>query len=50
MQHHSVLGQVVIGYSPIIGRQRQVVATRLTVFPARSDSTPDAALLLHALH
>ena len=50
MQHHSVLGQVVIGYSPIIGRQRQVVATRLTVFPARADSTPEAGPLLHALH
>jgi EAL and modified HD-GYP domain-containing signal transduction protein len=50
MQHHPVLGQVALGYSPIIGRQRQVVATRLTVFPAQPDSAPDALPLLLALH
>lgn len=50
MQQHPVLGQVAFGYSPVIGRQRQVVATRLTVFPARPDAAPDAGPLLHALH
>jgi EAL and modified HD-GYP domain-containing signal transduction protein len=50
MQNHPVLGQVALGYSPIIGRQQQVVATRLTVFPARPDSAPDALPLLLALH
>ena len=32
MQDHPVLGHVALGYSPIIDRQRNVVATRLTVF------------------
>ena len=38
-----------LGYSPVIGRQRQVVATRVTVFPVSSDSKPDASALLAAL-
>ena len=50
MQEHSVLGQVALAYSPVIGRNRQVVATRLTVFPARPDSAPLVGPLLHALH
>jgi len=49
MRDHPVLGQVALGYSPMIDRQRNVVATRLTVFPDRPDATPDAAALLAAL-
>jgi EAL and modified HD-GYP domain-containing signal transduction protein len=48
MQDHPVLGQVTLGYSPMIDRQRAVVATRLTVFPERPDATPDAGALLAA--
>jgi c-di-GMP phosphodiesterase len=49
MKEHPVLGQVALGYSPMIDRQRAVVATRLTVFPERPDSVPDAHALLNAL-
>ncbi|MDP1900667.1 MAG: HDOD domain-containing protein [Rubrivivax sp.] len=49
MQDHPVLGQVALGYSPIIDRQRAVVATRLTIFPERPDVVPDAHALLQAL-
>jgi c-di-GMP phosphodiesterase len=49
MKEHPVLGQVALGYSPMIDRQRAVVATRLTVFPERPDATPDAHALLNAL-
>lgn len=50
MNDHPVLGQVALGYSPMIDRQRAVIATRLTVFPERPDATPDAAALLAAIH
>ncbi len=49
MQEHPVLGHVALGYSPMIDRQRAVVATRLTIFPERPDATPDAKALLAAL-
>jgi EAL and modified HD-GYP domain-containing signal transduction protein len=49
MNEHPVLGQVVLGYSPMIDRQRVVLATRLTAFPLRPDAEPDAAALLQAL-
>lgn len=49
MQDHPVLGQVALGYSPMIDRQRAVIATRLTVFPERPDAAPDPAALLSAL-
>ncbi len=48
MQDHPVLGQVALGYSPMIDRQRAVIATRLTVFPARPDAAPDPEALLRA--
>lgn len=50
MQEHPVMGQVALGYTPMINRQREVVATRLTVFPDRPDAAPDAGALLAALH
>lgn len=49
MQTSPVLGQVALGYCPMIDRDRAVVATRLTVFPERPDAVPDAAALLHEL-
>jgi EAL and modified HD-GYP domain-containing signal transduction protein len=49
MQQSSTLGQLVLGYSPMINRERTVVATRLTVFPERRDAAPDVAGLLRAL-
>jgi c-di-GMP phosphodiesterase len=49
MTANTVLGQVALGYCPMIDRQRAVVATRLTVFPERPDDTPDAPALLAAL-
>jgi EAL and modified HD-GYP domain-containing signal transduction protein len=49
MQEHPVLGQVALGYSPMIDPQRAVMALRLTVFPERPDVTPDAAALLRAI-
>ncbi len=49
MSEHPVLGQVALGYSPMIDRQRSVVATRLTIFPERPDAAPDPDALLQAL-
>lgn len=52
MREHTVLGQVALGYSPMVDRRREVLATRLTIFPTRPDalSTPqEAAALLAAL-
>lgn len=49
MQDHPILAQVVLGYSPMIDRQRAVMATRLTVFPARPDAALDAGALLGAV-
>jgi EAL and modified HD-GYP domain-containing signal transduction protein len=49
MQDHPILAQVVLGYSPMIDRERSVMATRLTVFPARPDAPLDAAALLAAV-
>ena len=50
MQEHPVLGQVTLAYSPMIDRQRVVVATRLTIFPDRPDAAPDAQALFAALN
>mgnify|MGYP000364316087 CR=1 FL=1 len=44
-----VLSHVALGYSPMIDRQRAVVATRVTVVPERPDSVPDAHDLIAAL-
>ena len=44
-----VLDQLALGYSPIIDRQRGVVATRLTLFPERADAPLDVAALMQAL-
>jgi len=49
IHEHPILAQVVLGYSPMIDRDRAVSATRLTVFPARADAPLDGAALLAAL-
>src|SRR5262249_46142252 len=45
----AVLGQVVLGYSPIIDRKQGGVATRLTIVPMRADAALDAGALLEAV-
>ncbi|HUP10470.1 MAG TPA: HDOD domain-containing protein [Caldimonas sp.] len=45
----AILGQVALGYSPFIDRNRTVSATRLTVFPLHHDAALDVAQLLHAV-
>ena len=45
----AILGQVALGYSPFIDRNRAVAATRLSVFPLRPDLTLDVGQLLHAV-
>jgi EAL and modified HD-GYP domain-containing signal transduction protein len=45
----AILGQVALGYSPFIDRNRTVAATRLSVFPLRPDAVLDVAQLLHAV-
>ncbi len=49
MTEHPVLGQVALGYSPMIDRHRAITALRLTVFPIRPEVQPDAGDLLAAL-
>jgi len=49
MSDQQVLGQVVLGYSPMVDRHRAITATRLTVFPSRPDVTPSASALLDAV-
>ncbi len=46
MSEASILGQVVLCYSPFIDRHRAVTATRLTVFPLRRDAELDVRQLL----
>lgn len=49
MQDHPVLARVALGYCPMLDRQRNVVATRLTIYPDRPDAVPDVPALLEAL-
>ena len=49
MNEHPVLGQVALGYSPMIDRHRAVTAIRVTVFPNKPDHPPRAGDLLAAL-
>jgi len=43
----TILGQIALGYSPFIDRNRSVSATRLTVIPLRPDAQLDVSQLLH---
>jgi EAL and modified HD-GYP domain-containing signal transduction protein len=45
----TVLGQVLLGYSPIIEPTKGVIATRLTVVPVRASASVDAGALLEAI-
>ncbi|MFT3666469.1 EAL and HDOD domain-containing protein [Piscinibacter sp.] len=45
----AILGQVALGYSPYIAKNRSVSATRLTVFPLKPDAALDTAQLLEAV-
>ena len=47
MSDAAILGQVALGYSPFIDRNRAVTATRLTIFPLRPDAVLDVGQLLH---
>jgi c-di-GMP phosphodiesterase len=49
MNDHPVFGQVALGYSPMVDRHRAITATRLTVFPSRPDTAPNASDLLAAV-
>ncbi|MDQ6684989.1 MAG: HDOD domain-containing protein, partial [Pseudomonadota bacterium] len=45
----AILGQVALGYSPFILRDKSIAATHLSVFPVRPDAALDVAQLLHAV-
>jgi EAL and modified HD-GYP domain-containing signal transduction protein len=45
----TILGQIALGYSPFIDRNRAVSATRVTVFPLRPDAALDVGQLLHEI-
>ena len=47
--NHPILGQTALAYSPVIDRNRTVIATRLTVMPLSPDKALDASTLLAAL-
>jgi c-di-GMP phosphodiesterase len=49
MNDHPVLGQVALGYSPMIDKHRAITALRLTVFPLHADDSADSTALLAAL-
>jgi EAL and modified HD-GYP domain-containing signal transduction protein len=49
VNEHPILAQLVLGYCPMMDRQRAITATRLTVFPQRPELAPDARALLAAL-
>ncbi|MGQ0596409.1 EAL and HDOD domain-containing protein [Aquabacterium sp.] len=46
---HPILNQTALAYCPVIDRNRNVIATRLTVFPLNSSATLDPRALLDAL-
>jgi c-di-GMP phosphodiesterase len=45
----AILGLVSLGYSPVIDRNRAVIATRLTVVPLKADTALDPCELLEAV-
>jgi EAL and modified HD-GYP domain-containing signal transduction protein len=49
VNEHPILAQLVLGYCPMMDRQRAIVATRLTVFPQRPELAPDARAMMAAL-
>lgn len=49
MNAHPILARIALAYSPVIDRQRSVIATRLTVFPLQPGAPLHAGELLEAL-
>ncbi len=49
MAEPSILGQVALGYSPIVDKNRAIIATRLGVFPIDPQAKLDVAGLLGAI-
>lgn len=49
MSEHPILGQLALGYAPVIDAQRMVTATRLSILPLRPDAPLDGSALLAAL-
>lgn len=49
MQDSPLLGQIHLGYAPLVDQRRDAVGVQLTVMPARADVSPDAAELLRVL-
>ncbi|UXH79837.1 EAL and HDOD domain-containing protein [Roseateles amylovorans] len=46
---HAVLGQLALGYAPLVSKQLDIEATRVTVFALRPEVSPAAAELVAAL-
>lgn len=46
---HPILSQTALAYSPVIDRQRNVIATRLSVFPLQAGAKLDPVALLAAV-
>jgi EAL and modified HD-GYP domain-containing signal transduction protein len=46
---HAILGQIALSYSPVIDRNRAVIATRLTVWPLHPEQPIDATAMLAAI-
>ena len=46
---HAILGQLAAGYAPLVDKQREIGATRLTLFALRPDAALDAGALLTAV-
>ena len=46
---HSILGQLALAYSPVIDRNRNVTATRLSVFPLSQNANLQPNDLLAAI-
>ena len=46
---HPILSQTALAYSPVIDRNRAVIATRLTLSPLHADAPPKATAVLEAL-
>lgn len=49
MQDSPLYGQILLGFSPLVDAQRRAYGVQLSVFPARPETTPDAAELLRVL-
>ena len=46
---HPALGQLILAYSPVIDRNRAVIATRLTLSPLNAEAPPAATSVLEAI-